>query len=447
MRLLLPILMLSLVLGCTKKRDESFVQGQGKDLLEVSQYDGAEFDVETQDKLVDYKENPSVSKSDKVTHAKDSAIARMSAVKVITKADLLGDAPFIALPNQKTGYKIRYVINKDFLVVMKVADKSLIHPQEAAGAMKLDDGRLAVPIVGYPVKGFFNAENVEQNGAKTNKMTEASVNDKANSRYFKVDKNARTLYKLQEKLDIFTKEFFTGADGKSEWYLGQTILAAGGDSSLTGWAMAQEDSQLNALSKVKFTFNHSEMRAISVNQDSRIDISDEVKQVLLLKLPIDWKEYRATPSGTSSFTMTEEENNSIDWEKRSYVKVDFAKAWTAATGELPFRFVDLEVDKDYFSFTVYDPTNNMRFKFSFLRDTGNRNYKAKRLMHEDFEKFGFFNTQKHEITNYEKYKEEDYGKNEFINRYNVKNGEVVFHFTEGSDEKLIPYAAKAAEEW
>ncbi|MBC7457776.1 MAG: zinc-dependent metalloprotease, partial [Bdellovibrionaceae bacterium] len=167
----------------------------------------------------------------------------------------------------------------------------------------------------------------------------------------------------------------------------------------------------------------------------------------LVQIPIEWKEYRAPPSGTSGFAMTEEENTSVDWEKRRYMKLDFAKTVTAATGASNYRFVDLEMDQDYIAFTIYDPFNNMRFKQAFLRDKGNRNYKAKRMFKDDFEKFGFFTTQKHEILNYQQYKQEDYGTKEFINRYNVNNGEIVFHFTEGSDEKLIPYAAKAAEEW
>ncbi len=446
MRLILSVLMILAFMGCPKKREESFVQGQGKDLLEVSQFDGAEFDVETLEKLTDYKENPAVSKSESVTIKKNSPISLMGAVKVETKADLLGDAPFIALPNKKEGYKIKYMINQNFLVVMKVADKALIHPKEAAGAIKLADGRLAVAIVGYPIKGFFNAENIEQNGAKTNKVTEMSVNDKANSRFFKIDKNARTLYKLQEKLDLFTKEYFQGADGKSEWYVSQTILAAPNDGMI-GTQLLEEDRAENMLTKVKFMTNQSQLRIISVNRDKEINQNDEIKQLVLFNIPIEWKEYRAKPTGTSSFAMEEEENNSIEWNQRSFMKVDFAKSETMLLGPGVFRLVDLEVDTDYMSYTLFDPNYNMRFKFSFLRDKGNRNYTPKRLLKEDFEKFGFFKTQKHEIDNYKKYLSEDYGTNEFINRYNVKNGEVVFYFTEGSDEKLIPYAAKAADEW
>ena len=240
MRLILSGLLILAFMGCTKKREESFVQGQGKDLLEVSQYDGAEFEVETLDRIGEFKENLAISKSETVTRKKDAQISTMTAVNVEPKPSLLGDAPFIAVPNQKKGYKIKYVINKDFLVVMKVAKKELIHPQEAAGAMKLKDGYLAVPIVGYPIKGFVNTENVEANGTKTNKMTESAATDKTKGRYFRIDANARTLYKLQDKVDLFTKEYFEGSDGKSEWYLSQTILAAG-DATYTGFQILQSE--------------------------------------------------------------------------------------------------------------------------------------------------------------------------------------------------------------
>lgn len=453
------LLILAMIVGftsCTKKRDESFVQGQGRDLLLIADYDGAEFEAETLDKIADYKETPMISKGENVTHSKKSSVAAMTAVKVNTKADLLGDAPFIALPNQKTGYKIKYMISNDYLVVLKVADKSLIHPQEIPGAMtsenaaslKLAKDQIAIPIVGYPIRGFVNSENVEQGGQKSNKLLEMQADDKAKAKYFKIDKNSRTLYKLQDKLDLFSKEYFAGREGKSEWYFGQTIIAAGGrNSDYTGWVLAQQDNELNALSKVRFEFNRSELRAISVNTDSRINTKDEINQTVLVNMPIEWKEYRASPLGAKGINMYEEENNSVDWDKRSYIKVDFARASTISISSPNFRFVDMEVDTDYFSFTLFDPDNNIRIKHSFLRDQGRKAYVAKRMLKEDFEKFGFFDTQKHEINNFEKYRQEDYGKNVFINRFNVANGEIVFHFTEGSDEKLIPAAAKAVEEW
>lgn len=478
MRLLLSVLLISTLIACTKKREESFVQGQGKDLLTISDYDGAEFDVETLGPVAGYTENPAVSKSEVVTRSKDlkvlsdkkaasqSNVAKTEEkkssedktnfevptnVKVDTKAKLLSDAPFIAYPNRKTGYKIRYMLTKDFLVVLKVAHKSLIHQQEVAGAMVLDAEKeiIGVPVVGYPVKGFYNAENVEQNGERTNKLTEMSVDSKEGAQYFKIDKNGRTLYKLQEKMDLFEKVYFSGPKGEDEWYFAQTIIAAGGrNSDYSGWVLAQQDAELNALSKVKFVFNRSELRAVSVNLDKRLkEKNDEIYETVLVKLPIEWKEYRPTPSGKSGFTMVEEENTSVDWEKRKNVKIDFSRASTISIQSPKFRFVDLEVDTDYFSFTLYEPEANLRIKQSFMRDKNRLKYTPKRMLKEDFEKFGFFDTQKHEVDNFEKYRQEDYGKNIFINRFNVAQKKIVFYFTEGSDEKLIPYAAQAAKEW
>lgn len=448
MRLILIFFTFYISLACTKKRDESFVQGQGKDLLSISEYDGKEFPVETKERIIDSKENPGLSKSENFTHNKNSELALMGAVKVETTADLLGDVPFIALPMRKTGYKIKYVINNDFLVVMKVADKKLIHPKELAGATDQGQNQWAIPLVGYPIRGLINAEYVNENGEKSNKLIESNVNDKKLAKYFKIDKNNRTIYKLQEKLDLFSKDYFVGENGNSEWYFAQTIIGTNAaQAENTGWVLAQQDNELNALSKVKFTFNKNELRASSVNVDSRVNTQDEINQTVLVKLPIEWKEFRPTPNGSNSYIMTEEENNSIDWEKRPYMKVDFAGASTISISNPRFRFVDLEVDTNYFSFTLFDPDNNLRIKHSFLRDANRKKYIPKKMLKKDFEKFGFFSTQKHEINNYEKYRQEDFGNNVFINRFNVANEKIEFYFTEGSDEKLIPAAAKAADEW
>lgn len=447
MRLILVLTAALILASCVKKRDETFVQGQGRDLLQISDYDGKEFSVETLELIADFKENPETTKSESVTTSKNSPLAKMGAVKVKTKADLLGDVPFIALPNHKLGYRIKYVITNEFLILMKVADKKLIHPKEIPGALEQPNkNEVGVPLVGYPIRGLINSENVDQNGAKSNKLTEITVNDKSEAKYFKIDKNNRIIYKLQDKMDLFTKAYFEGEDGKSEWYFAQTIIAAG-DASSTGFVLAQQDNALNSLSKINFSFKRNEMSAVSVNLDPRLDSKDEINQTIMVKLPIEWKDYRAKPSGLKGFAMEEEENSSIDWEKRRYVKVDFAKASTISISNPNFRFIDLEVDTNYFSFTLFDPDNNLRIKQSFLRDQGRKKYVAKRLFKEDFEKFGFFDTQKNEINNYEKYRQQDFGKNIFINRYNVANGVIEFYFTEGSDEKLIPFAAKAADEW
>lgn len=451
----LQISILALVLGisaCTKKRAESFVQGQGRDLMTIADFDGKEFAAETLDPIDGYSENPVLSKSAKVIQNEKSKVPEIKAVKVKTDADLLYDAPFVAVPKTTSDYKIRYRITQDYLVLLKIAKKSMVHPQEIPGAIpgeeKLDKDVVAIPLVGYPIRGFYNVENVDVNGSKSDKLIEIPAKDKGSARYFKIDKNDRVVYKHLEKLDVFSKEYFLGPKGDSQWFFAQTIIGASAkNAKYVGRKMVDSDAELNSLNKIKFDLTRNEMLAVSVNLDKRLNINDAVNQTVLVRIPMDWKEYRATPSGTNSFRMTEEENSSAETEKRNYVKLDFARSNTISISSPNFQFVDLELDENYFSYTLLETEANVRIKHSFLRDAGRAKYTPKRAFKEDMETFGFFTTQKHEIKNYEKYKQEDFGKNIFINRFNTAQDKIVFYITEGSEKSLIPTAVKAVEAW
>ncbi len=447
MRNFLIFLSLIALVGCPKKREETFVQGHGRELLAISDFDGKEFSVETLALVSDYKENPKISNAENLKLTDKNDAATMGVVNVKSDAELLNDVPFVGLPNQKSGYKVKYSINNGFLIVLKVAERKLIHPSELPGAIEIDKNTVAVPLVGYPIKGFYNTENVEVNRQKSDRIVEAGAKSKDSAKFFKLDLSGRVLYKFQEKMDVFSKEYFNGTDGKSEWYFAQTVVGVAADGPVSqGWILAQEDRDLNTLSKIRFVLDRDEIKAINTNVDPRINTKDPVNQFPLVTIPAEWKDYRPTPSGTNSIAMTEEENKLSDWEKRKYIKLNFEKASTLTIADSKFKFVDLVIGNDYFSFTLFDPAYNIRVKQAFLR-AGQRDFTPKRHFDEDFEKFGYFSTQRQEFNVGEKYRREDFGKNIYLNRFNPKKSVIEFYMTEGSDENYLPLAQKAAEEW
>ncbi len=458
---LLLIAALVTISSCTKKREQVFTQGQGQDLISISELDNKIFNVETQDEIgaqgiptngkvgdtvSTIQDDLRASKAGKVEANSDFQNWKTVPVKIKTDADLAADVPFVARPHDTTHYKIQYRIDNNYLVVYKLAEKAYLHPTEIPGAIAVDGSNLfAVPLVAYPVLGFFNVENAIENNEKSNKLVEMKANDKGSAKFVRVDHNARTLYKLEQKLDVFPKSYFDG-----DWYYAETIIATDkAHMEDIGSPVSQYDQDLNPATKIRFAFTSHSMRAITTNVDKNIDLTDELNQNLMLTIPIEYKAYRPTPKG-KDFEMKEEEVTSIDWTKKDYIKMNFEDLITNNVGQdTPGKvhLVDIELDNNYFSYTIKSDTLNQRIKYSFLKTAGRKVYKPKLHLEKDFEKFGFFTTKKVDGGIYDKYRQEDLDKNTFINRFNVADGEVIFYFTQNSDEKLIPYAIKAIDEW
>ncbi|MBC7741989.1 MAG: zinc-dependent metalloprotease [Bdellovibrionaceae bacterium] len=430
--------------ACTKKREESFTQGQGQNLITIRDLDNKTFDVETLNEIgttevqsAKAKDYALSSKSSKVKADNNFSNWKIGPVNFKTEAELAHDIPFVARANDKTSYKIKYVVTNSFLIVYKMADKQNLHSKEIPGAKEADDGSkmLMIPIVAYPVLGFFNVENVTENGEKSNKLTEQAATNKTQAKYMKLDRNGRVIYKLQEKLDVYPKEYFCG-----EWYFAETVIGTS-DSKLSYVGGA-----LNQSTKVRFSFTGKEMSAIATFDNKKMAANSELNESEMIRIPVEWKEYRPAAKGTD-IDMTEEEVVNIDWTKKNYVKLNYEALATADIESKNLRLIDLELADNYFSFTVQEDVGKFRIKYSFLKVAGRKPYAKKLHLEKDFDKFGFFTTRGFGGSIFERYKKEDLEKNTFINRFNVANGEVVFYFAEGSDEALVPAAAKAVEEW
>lgn len=440
MRLLISLALVIVISSCTKKREESFVQGHGRDLLAIENFEGKEFEVETLDLIGDQAELPKVSKATQVLKAKEKTDGVFGLVQIKTAAELTKDVPFVALPNKQKAYAVRYVLDANNLIVFKVASKDHLHESELAGAMQEKDGRYSVPLVGYPIKGYFNLENVIQNREKSSSIMESPAKDKSGAKYFKIDLNARTVYKLQDKQDVIPKNYF-GLNDESEWYIAMTVTGVGIDAPVSpGWILGQEDESGNTTTKIKFVQTDSALQAISVNRDKRLDLKEALNHVVILSIPAQWKDYQPKKIGTSSTALEEEENSKLDWKDRRYAKLDFGSSFSK--GDL----ADLEIEPNYFSYSLTLPQYSVRLKIAFLR-AEKSNYVAKQMFESDFEKFGFFTTKKEEFNMGEKDRREDFGKNVFLNRYNPKKGEIKFHVTQGTDMQFLPMIREAAARW
>lgn len=478
--LLMSLIIYSMTLACTKSKKESFIQGQGKDLLQVSALDGAEFELETLEKIISTEKyqhstseqvknrnlsrkinlsdikNEKKSKNTTNTQSPQEIESEMSFVKVKTRAEYLGDTAFIGFPNIQNIYKIKYQINSNYLIVLKLAPYEYLHPKEIPGAVKIntqDECKpkdfCSIPVVGYPIISYFNIENVDANGEKSNKLVEMPAKSKLDGKYFKINKNMKLTYRLQDKLDVFDKSYFIGKDPNThdEWYYAQTIISASQQNQqYVGWNLVDKVDNRYSMNRIRFALGKSEMSIVSTNFDPRAKQDDELNQLKIGNIPIEWKSYRREKNGVDE-GLNEEENTYVDWNLRRFIKIDFINSQFATLPRAQYKFVDLEIDTDYFSYTLLDQTNMIRIKMSFKRVKNDVPYLAKLLFQTDFEKFGYFSGEQYKINTSLDYRKSDFEGNKFINRFNTNKKTIDFYFTDGSDPLLVKEAIKACDAW
>jgi hypothetical protein len=434
--LLLTLSSTLLMAACTtKKRDQAWVQGQGVNMEAIADFDGKRFKLQTLDPVggSNAETMKTTMAPDKVSvksqvKDKDKTINTMflPVVNYKTEADLLGSTPIKGRPNFG-GYEIVYRINDAFLVVYKIGDIKDIPLDEQTYAEKEADGRLAIPLIGFPVQ-FVGAERVlNERDEATNKLVEKKELKKAGSTYFRFDRNGGILFKAAATASIFPKELFN-----DEWYYTETIVAAPIHQKVALGA------DLQSTTRVKFSLTQNALKVINLNLDERLDIKDDVNLQTALTAEITWQSFRTKNKGTTKEKDLEQElDPTKGWTNSEFVTVNFDSAITEVSST-PGKVVELEVTDDYLGFTIFNQEHNKRIRYSFLR-AKNRNYTPKIYHEKDQEKFGFFDTAKSTLVNYEIRRKEDLAKNVFINRFNpqLKNPEtgareIVYHFTDTS---------------
>ncbi len=103
--------------------------------------------------------------------------------------------------------------------------------------------------------------------------------------------------------------------------------------------------------------------------------------------------------------MAEQEDGTVHWSKRPYISADFGGS-KSLTNAGDAKLVALEVNDDYLSFAVENKASNIRIRYSFRR-VAKSNYVPKRLFKDDLKIFGYFQTEKSAVANYEISRRED----------------------------------------
>ncbi len=442
---LVVVLGVILVFGCTKKRDEKFVQGQGKDLIAITDMDKKTFDLKTSSSLG--KANVSRATNVKISDSKNG-INNFELVKYQTDAKLLGEVPLRGRENYN--YKVRYQVTSKYLKVVKLGKKIDIPYQEYPYGQELESEEIAIPMVGYNIKGFYRIEKkLNENNQETNEFIEVEEKDISKATHFKIDYETRTVFEAVKKIDVFPSNLFDG-----EWYYSEVITGTPSEDLQSIGQNSSVDLSLRPSSKIKFNKTINGLRGVNISIDERLNQKDDINYSPVIEIPVAWIDYRAKPEGSTSGLKEEEIDANTPWEKRTYMQVAFEGLQTALFAGLPaklnvtgaIKLVDLEIADNYIGLTVLRVSEGLRVKYSFLK-AGQRQYQPRVFFKGDGKRFGIFTNSKEIIENYETYNEKDFEKNVFLTRFNPKNKEIVFYFTNPSPQNIRIVGQQAVDAW
>jgi hypothetical protein len=447
-----------LVSACTsQKRPDQFVQGQGEGLDILSAYDGKTELILTGMALSETEElaarSKEITRSEVKVQVEKDQMHSFPLVKYEIKtvegnnpAKSLLDSKILLRGRPNHQYQALYRLTDSYLKIFKVGAAKDIDTLEQTYAEKLPDGRLAVPVIGYPVK-YFRLEHVRNSdNEKTNNLSQfSSTREKAS--HMEVDFNAGELFTPAHKGALFKADYFHG-----DWFFSATVIAAPEEKGSSIGFGGATDQNFNSSERIKFVKSEGFLKAVNVNIDARLAKTEDSNFATAVAIPVKWKAFR-TAQKSNENTLREEEVSSISWEDRSHLEFDLDNTKSPVLQEfvdidmssLGSKVVGVEMTDEYFSFVLQQHDANIRVRFSFVR-VGERKYQEKRYFSDDQRVFGFFDTKKAAVNNYERRRQEDIDKNIFINRFNPKK-DIVFRFTKNSPDWLRPAIRESVEEW
>ena len=456
------IIMLLLCLpGCAKKRDLTFTQGQGINLDLVETWNHLTFDLDTGDNIgtspYNHAEN-GIKIAEAVTSLNHFDLVEVKSTHPTLKT-LLGNPPFLGRPNTHGVYQIQTKLTQHYLKLFKVG-----HPEDFPFEEKfyqegkLNDGRILIPVLGYRIKSYYRIESkIDETGQNTNLLIEISEPDPEKATHVKIDWSSRELFQASEKNNLLPSSLFFGENLKPyTWYYSETITEKSlkDDKGLVGETTYHNDkSMLTSATKVKFIPRENELRVVNIARDERLDPQNpnesDLNHDATLIIPINWVEYQTKTEGTD-LGLKDEQTHNRSWKKRNFFETQFSNLESSAIANGRIRLLDVEVDQNYFSFTVQNLLGNAgkTIHYSFLRaDQKKLPYAPKPSSKIDQKIFGYFTTQRPFISNWEYYSEDDFQQRIFMSRMNPAQNEIIFHLSAESPPWLEEPAKKAVQAW
>ncbi|MBL7544636.1 MAG: zinc-dependent metalloprotease [Bdellovibrionaceae bacterium] len=442
--------------ACTKKRDARFPEGAGLDLLAISDYDSRVDQLQT----TESKNNIFYASSEYSTE-KDS-----SKIKLVNYET---DAPFFPKDIEfagveKTKYKLIYKVTHQKLIIFRNGPADSVAQEERMLAEKEDDKSLSVPLVSYPITGFYKILVAkDDNGDKTSRLREESVQTKQEATHFRISRVPEVVAFQDKTEHIIRSDYFDGV-----WYTSSIISKAAEESnSLLGY-QASYDSEWKSADKVQFVRTQDYILGLNSDYDKRIKIIDDIDKLnnltTVIRFPVKYLD-SALNSKLDSVKYGSDKAKLKNWKEREWALIDFRKTNSELISSLQKSadpiLTNFKMAEDFFIFSLQ--LNGVKLTISFRRESSIKNlsaveYTPRIYFFNDFRHFGYFSTNKTSLQTLEKYRLENYELNKFINRfhpedYTTKDGNkrrrIRFLLTEDSttEERLVETVRKSLKAW
>ena len=448
--------------GCTSKRTQVFSQGQGTNLDSIESWKDRTVAISTGDVIG----KSTASCAEENIKINDQLMNHFNLVQIKVEdpkiAALVGSPPFRGRPNTKGTYELKIKLTDNYLKFYKVAKpEDLPFDEHSYQEEKLADGRIAVPMVGYKINGYFHIEAVKTSDDQdSHHLTEISDDDTSKSTHVRIDWSSRESFQPVKTIDLMPSDIFFDKSKNNrpyEWYFAETVIEKSLSDSQTivgETSTRSENSQMVPASKIMFVPRENELRVVNVARDERLS-RDQIKNNADLNteaamiIPVKWFEFRTKSEGVN-LGMQGETIEDRKWSERGFFELNIPELKSTGVTEGTTRLLDVEIDHHYFGFTILNMIGNQGRKvhYSFLRaDAGRAPYQPRLSYKSDRGIFGYFTSEKPFIANWEYYTEEDFNKRVYMSRMNPNSNEIVFHLSAGSPAWLEDVAEKAVQAW
>lgn len=487
-----------LAIGCTEKRDDRWAAQGPKYHATVEAFDGKMFDVKTKAAIAE-SSNTTVNSKIEVNvtqqatpEAKQVTVADLNAVHSIVEFDTDAELAkqdqviFRGRPNTSGVYQIMYRVMDNRLMVLKVADRKDMPWYEIPLAVEeLEDGRLAYPLLEYPITHLRLEKAKNSDNEDTNMILEIPVQTKAEGTVFTFNRTKFERPKELELNETFPVSFFSMGQGNEtqkqpeEWYFLETIVDANADWEYHSGLVYSSDNEGNSASRVFFKIDStgSSIEVRNAQKPEQHQNRDEnrgsIDNSLVMSIPAQFFDLRLRPTGTE-VSASPEKNTDRKVEEREFVQVNLAKINSSIVKSAnQTEISEIVIEDGYFSF-VLETTGMMvagwnyflgapyykefrgKVRYSFYKKSQRKSDLAKRgctaefepriAFADDFEKFGTFTTKKTFVANHEYRTRQQLEQLYLISRHNPKC-DVVYHVGEKTKKKYLPHARRMIEAW
>lgn len=435
-----------LIVSCAKDRPVEIAQTSSHNLLEIKDFQGKEYDLETMEAK---SEGSIFTNANNVTVEKSSQLINdFKLVSYKTDSPLFEDVPFFG--KEKSRYKLKYEVTDKKLIIYKVAQKSDLPFQEMTYAKKLNDGSYKVPMVGYPVTLYKLVRRENANKELTHQLDKVAVYNISEATHFDINYNGREDFEVVTKNNVFKANLFEG-----EWFYAATVVSASPEKANSIGRDVSMDFKARSVSRIKFVKRSNGLAGLNLNIDENIDASDDINLQETINIPAEYFDYKIKKNG-SRIELKEEKIGDDHperrpFEQREYVELDFSQIISALTkGRGGLNKDDailesLEIANEYLGFVVYHPSDEVRIRYALRK--AHTPLEGRVYYKDDRKVFGFFKTTKFAILNHRYEREDARQRLVKLNRFYPKDGKITYFFSKTTPDHMKEAGRRSIQAW